>query len=51
MWKKSKKAFILDKATSICHATPWCNGSTSGFGPLSLGSNPDGVAIFFIGKV
>ena len=26
--------------------TPWCNGSTSGFGPLSSGSNPDGVTIF-----
>ena len=25
--------------------TPWCNGSTSGFGPLSSGSNPDGVTI------
>ena len=24
--------------------TPWCNGSTTGFGPVSLGSNPDGVA-------
>ena len=48
MWKNTKNAFILYKATSICHATPWCNGSTSGFGPLSLGSNPDGVAIFFI---
>ena len=27
--------------------TPWCNGSTTGFGPVSLGSNPGGVAIFF----
>ena len=26
--------------------TPWCNGSTTGFGPVSLGSNPGGVAIF-----
>ena len=30
--------------------TPWCNGSTSGFGPLSSGSNPDGVTIFFTEK-
>ena len=29
-------------------ATPWCNGSTTGFGPVSLGSNPGGVAIFGI---
>ena len=28
-------------------STPWCNGSTTGFGPVSLGSNPGGVAIFF----
>ncbi len=27
-------------------ATPWCNGSTSGFGPFRLGSSPGGVAIF-----
>lgn len=27
-------------------ATPWCNGSTTGFGPVSPGSNPGGVAIF-----
>lgn len=26
-------------------ATPWCNGSTTGFGPVSPGSNPGGVAI------
>ena len=26
--------------------TPLCNGSTSGFGPLSPGSNPGGVAIY-----
>ena len=31
----------------IGHATPWCNGSTTGFGPVSLGSSPGGVAIFF----
>ena len=30
------------------HSTPWCNGSTSGFGPLSLGSNPGGVATLYI---
>ena len=28
--------------------TPWCNGSTSGFGPLSSSSNLDGVTIFFL---
>ena len=28
-------------------ATLWCNGSTTGFGPVSSGSNPGGVAIFF----
>ena len=33
------------KYTSLI--TPWCNGSTSGFGPLSSGSNPDGVTIFY----
>ena len=27
----------------VC-TTPWCNGSTSGFGPFSPGSNPGGVA-------
>ena len=27
-------------------ATPWCNGSTTGFGPVSPGSNPGGVATF-----
>lgn len=27
--------------------TPWCNGSTTGFGPVSQGSSPCGVAIFW----
>lgn len=26
--------------------TPWCNGSTTGFGPVSSGSNPGGVISF-----
>lgn len=26
------------------HNTLWCNGSTTGFDPVSLGSNPGGVA-------
>ena len=26
-------------------ATPWCNGSTTVFGTVCLGSNPGGVAI------
>ena len=32
---------------AVC-ATPWCNGSTTGFGPVSLGSSPGGVANFFL---
>ena len=30
---------------SILPLTPWCNGSTTGFGPVSLSSNLGGVAI------
>ena len=26
----------------------WCNGSTTGFGPVSRGSNPFGTAIFYV---
>ena len=32
--------------TALSRVTPLCNGSTTGFGPVSLGSNPDGVTIF-----
>ena len=30
----------------VRQATSWCNGSTTGFGPVSLSSNLDEVAIF-----
>ena len=30
---------------TVLRDTPWCNGSTTGFGPVSPGSNPGGVAI------
>ena len=30
----------------VVAATPWCNGSTTGFGPVSLSSSLGGVAIF-----
>ena len=42
---KIQKAGYIKKMLSI-RATPWCNGSTSGFGPFRLGSSPGGVAIF-----
>ncbi len=32
-------------ATDGAGATRWCNGSTTGFGPVSLGSNPSRVNI------
>ena len=44
LWIFLKSGVILDKV--VISATPWCNGSTTGFGPVSLGSNPGGVAIF-----
>lgn len=28
------------------HKTLWCNGSTTGFGPVSLGSSPSMVALY-----
>ena len=34
-------------SSKLSEATPWCNGSTTGFGPVSLSSNLGGVAIFF----
>lgn len=42
------KKIFLDyiKLNVTVYATPWCNGSTSGFGPLSSSSNLDEVAIF-----
>ena len=41
--------YIADIAVyyEISWVTPLCNGSTTGFGPVSLGSNPDGVTTFF----
>ena len=36
-------------SSKLSEATPWCNGSTTGFGPVSLSSNLGGVAIFFAG--
>ncbi len=41
---------VYDKPQGMFGATPWCNGSTTGFGPVSLGSSPGGVANFFIRK-
>jgi hypothetical protein len=30
----------------VClYVTPWCNGSTTGFDPVSRGSSPRGVTI------
>ena len=31
---------------SGCTMVPWCNGSTTGSGPVSFGSNPSGTTIF-----
>lgn len=30
--------------SAMPNISPWCNGSTSGFGPLSRGPNPLGEA-------
>ena len=47
MWK-NKKIALYYHLYLASHATPWCNGSTSGFGPFRLGSSPGGVANFFV---
>ena len=49
LWIFQKSGVILN--TVVISATPWCNGSTTGFGPVSLGSNPGGVAIFLYTKI
>ena len=42
-WIEKKKFYFCivenDKSTIV----PLCNGSTAGFGPVSLGSNPGGT--------
>ena len=35
----------------ICIIGPWCNGSTTDFGSVSFGSNPDGPTILEIGVI
>ena len=40
---------LFYRNSNLSRATPWCNGSTTGFGPVSLSSNLGGVAIFFWG--
>ena len=37
---------LFYRNSNLSRATPWCNGSTTGFGPVSLSSNLGGVAIF-----
>ena len=41
----SPKPCDVGSTPTRCANTPWCNGSTSGSGPLGLGSNPGGVAL------
>ena len=40
---------LFYRNSNLSRATPWCNGSTTGFGPVSLSSNLGGVAIFLGG--
>ena len=39
--KQQTKLFVFFNYTIL-----WCNGSTTGFGPVSLGSNPGRIAIY-----
>ena len=48
---KARKSFVNSKNYSyLCIAkqknnAPWCNGNTTGFGPVVMGSSPVGASI------
>ena len=44
VYRLGHKIFILGRAVRFCYRLPivlWCNGSTTDFGSVCLGSNPD----------